>query len=96
VDEQPSPEQTVGGKLAYGKILDMIAQLPERCRSIVQLRKLEGWSQKRIAEHFGTTEKAIEKQVWLGVRSIREAWSNAEQAADDRADDQGNEGGPRR
>jgi len=95
VDDRPSPEQSAGAMLAYGKMLDMIAGLPERCRSIVQLRKLEGWSQKRIAEHFGTTEKAVEKQVWLGIRSIREAWGDAEKAAADRIESAESRGAPR-
>ncbi|MEH3120708.1 MAG: sigma-70 family RNA polymerase sigma factor [Sphingomonas phyllosphaerae] len=83
-DDRPSPEQAAAGRMAYAKALDMIGQLPERCRRIVQLRKIEGWSQRRIAEHLGTTEKAVEKQVWLGVRALREAWSRAEQEADTR------------
>lgn len=82
-DDRPSPEQLAAGRLAYRKALDLIARLPERCGRIVQLRKIEGWSQRRIAEHLGTTEKAVEKQIWLGVRSLREQWSRAEQAADD-------------
>lgn len=83
-DDRPSPEQMAAGRMDYAKALDMIGRLPERCRRIVQLRKIEGWSQRRIAEHLGTTEKAVEKQVWLGVRALREAWSRAEQEADAR------------
>lgn len=82
-DDRPSPEQLVAGRMAYARVLDMIGRLPERCRRIVQLRKIDGWSQRQIAEHLGTTEKAVEKQVWLGVRALREAWSRAEQDADE-------------
>ncbi len=82
-DDRPSPEQVIGGKLAYEKVLGMIGDLPERCRRIVQLRKIDGWSQREVAEHLGTTEKAVEKQVWLGVRLIREAWRRSyDQTAD--------------
>jgi len=94
-DERPSPEQLVAGRLAYGKALDLLARLPDRCRQIVQLRKIEGWSQRQIAEHLGTTEKAVEKQVWRGVRFLREAWSRAEQDADARMSDTGQRGGRR-
>lgn len=94
-DDRPSPEQMVAGRLAYARALDMIGRLPERCRRIVQLRKIEGWSQRRIAEHLGTTEKAVEKQVWLGVRALREAWSRAEQDADRRMNNTEQRGGRR-
>jgi RNA polymerase sigma-70 factor (ECF subfamily) len=75
VDDKPSPERQVAGKIAYARILDMIELLPERCRQVMRLRKIEGWTQRAIAEHLGVTEKAIEKQIWTGVRMIREAWS---------------------
>jgi len=80
-DEAPSPEQLAGGKMSYERVLEIIARLPDRCRTIVRLRKIEGWSQRQIATHLGTTEKAVEKQVWIGVRIIREQWNRAESAA---------------
>lgn len=86
VDDRPSPERQVAGKIAYAKILDMIELLPERCRQVMRLRKIEGWTQRAIAEHLGVTEKAIEKHVWTGVRMIRDAWSRGEQDAENRLD----------
>ncbi len=77
-DEGPSPEREAAGRIEYGRVLALIARLPERCRRVVELRKIEGWSQRRIAEHLGMTEKAVEKQVWLGVKSIREALAGAD------------------
>lgn len=76
----PSPEQVTGGRLDYRRMRDFMAQLPERCRRIVELRKIEGWSQKEIAAHLGITEKAVEKQVWVGVKAIQQAWREADLA----------------
>jgi RNA polymerase sigma factor (sigma-70 family) len=73
-DAEPSPEQQVGSRLDFALLRAVLATLPARCRAIVELRKLEGWSQKEIAAHLGITEKVVEKQVWLGVRAIRQAW----------------------
>ncbi len=95
-DDRPSPEQLAAGKVAYARILTLIAALPERCRQIVQLRKIEGWSQKQIAVHLGTTEKAVEKQVWVGVRLIRQAWADAEREIADGMDDAAMARGDRR
>lgn len=77
-DDRPDPERAAGARLDYGKVRALIAKLPERCRRIVELRKIEGWSQIEIAEHLGITEKAVEKQVWLGVRAVREAFAHGE------------------
>lgn len=74
-DDAPSPEEAATSHSDYIRMMAILAALPERCRQIVQLRKIEGWSQKQIAAHFGTTEKAIEKQVWLGVKTIREKFA---------------------
>ena len=74
----PSPEEQAASRISYERVLAIIGRLPERCRKVVELRKIEGWSQKEIAAHLGMTEKAVEKQVWTGVRAIRDAWAQAE------------------
>ena len=83
-DDGPSPEELAMAKMAHRTMMTLIDDLPERCGMIVRLRKIEGLSQKQIAAQLGTTEKAIEKQVWLGVRLLREAWTRAEIDADQR------------
>ena len=77
-EDHASPEQLAGFRIDYQRMLTFLAALPERCRKIVELRKLEGWSQKEIAAHLGVTEKVVEKQVWLGVKAIQRAWSEAD------------------
>lgn len=81
-DRTSDPEDQLSTKIAYERVLALIAALPERCRCIVRLRKIEGWSQREIAEHLGMTEKAVEKQVWLGVRAVRQGWNQDEQNND--------------
>lgn len=77
-----TPEEQTANRMACEKLMALMAQLPDRCRQIVELRKIEGWSQKDIAAHMGITEKAVEKQVWLGVRALRAAWDRAQDDAD--------------
>jgi RNA polymerase sigma-70 factor (ECF subfamily) len=77
IDFGPSPEQQAACRSDYVRMMAMLDRLPARCRDIVRLRKFEGWSQKEIATHFDMSEKAVEKQVWLGVKAIRQAWSDA-------------------
>lgn len=75
-DMCPSPEREAVARVDYSRLMAMLEQLPHRCREIVRLRKIEGWSQQQIAAHFQISEKAVEKQIWLGVKSLREAWSD--------------------
>ncbi|WP_235522984.1 RNA polymerase sigma factor [Novosphingobium sp. Leaf2] len=83
-DRTPSPEEQAASRMSYERVMVIIAALPERCRRVVELRKIEGWSQKEIATHLGMTEKAVEKQVWTGVRAIRDAWLSVEALGEDR------------
>lgn len=83
-EDTPSPEEQAASRLSYERVLAIIGRLPEHCRRVVELRKIEGWSQKEIAAHLGMTEKAVEKQVWTGVRAIREAWKAAETLSENR------------
>ncbi|MDE1915481.1 MAG: sigma-70 family RNA polymerase sigma factor [Sphingomonadales bacterium] len=78
----PSPEEEVASRMAFDRLRELILGLPERCRRIVELRKIEGWSQKEIADHLGITQKAVEKQVWVGVRAIRKGWARWDDDAD--------------
>lgn len=73
-----SPEQQITDRLACEKVLELINALPLRCREAVYLRKVEGWSQKQIAEHLGISERTVEAQVWLGVKAVRNEWNRQE------------------
>jgi RNA polymerase sigma-70 factor (ECF subfamily) len=45
-----------------------IASLPVRCREIIILHKLHGFSQREVAQRLGIAEKTVENQVALGLR----------------------------
>ena len=83
-EETPSQEQLLSSRSDYALLLKLMKKLPKRCRTVVELRKLKGLSQKAIAQQLGITEKAVEKQVWLGVRALREDWSRLESQVDRR------------
>lgn len=81
-DDDPSPERQVVARLDWARMLALIDALPERCRTVVRLRKVSGWSQKEIAAHLDMSEKAVEKQVWLGVKAVQRAWSDLDEQFD--------------
>lgn len=83
-DARLSPEAVTADRLQCDRLLALMDKLPNQCRDIVRLRKIEGWSQREIAAHFDLTEKAVEKQIWLGVRSLRQSWDEATQRVERR------------
>lgn len=86
VDEAPSPERQVGARLDYDRVRAIIAALPERCRRIVEMRRIEGLPQKEIARRLGVTEKVVEKQVWQGIRAVQARLRTEESDAEARMD----------
>ena len=50
-----------------------LAQLPERCRVIFTLRRIEGYSLKEIAEKLEISPKTVENQITKALRILKEA-----------------------
>jgi RNA polymerase sigma factor (sigma-70 family) len=73
--DEPSPERIAGARRELAKVRGMIAALPDRCRRIFELRKIEGRSQKEIAVLMGVNEHVVENDVAKGQRLILKAWA---------------------
>lgn len=62
-DDTPSPERHALAQDRLRLVLELIEDLPPRCREIFALRKLDGLDPAQIAERFGITRGAVEKQL---------------------------------
>jgi RNA polymerase sigma factor (sigma-70 family) len=71
--DAPSPERATGARRELEKVRKLIDALPERCRSIFVLRKIEGVSQREIAERLGVNESTVENDGVKGMRLIMQA-----------------------
>ena len=49
-----------------------IKSLPKRCRDVIILRKIDGLSQKAIAEKLGISVNTVQVHVSVGVRKLRD------------------------
>lgn len=47
-----------------------LERLPERCRRVIELRKIHGLSQKETAERMGVSVKAVEEHTTRGMRRL--------------------------
>lgn len=74
LDEQtPSPEQTESSSREWTRVREIIQTLPERCRRIFELRKLDGLSQREVAARLGVSESVVENDGVKGMRLILQA-----------------------
>ncbi|MDP2212308.1 RNA polymerase sigma factor [Phenylobacterium sp.] len=72
-DSAPSPERVVAGRLELRRVQAVIQALPERCRTIFMMRRVDGFSQREIARRLGVTENVVEAQAARGLRLILSA-----------------------
>ena len=70
VDYEPSPERAVSGRQELARIQRLIEALPERCRVVFQMRKIDALPQREIARRLGVSENVVEKEAARGLRLI--------------------------
>lgn len=66
--DEPSPESSAAARRELALVAELIRRLPERCRRVFELRRLEGLSQRQTAERLGVTESIVENE---GVKAVR-------------------------
>src|SRR5690606_3973740 len=70
VDGEPSAERAVSGRQELARVQRLIDELPERCRLVFQMRKIDALSQKEVAARLGVSENVVEKEAARGLRLI--------------------------
>jgi RNA polymerase sigma-70 factor (ECF subfamily) len=77
---EPAPD--AADAAARNEELRLLAQafyaLPERCRAVMVLRKIEGLSQREIAARLGISEGTVQVQVGRGLRQMEEFFERLE------------------
>ena len=70
VEEEPSPEQITADRRELRRVQELIEGLPEPCRRIFQLKRIEGVSQRNIAALLSITENVVEAHATRGLKRI--------------------------
>jgi len=70
VDYEPSAERAVSGRQELARVQRLIEALPERCRLIFLMRKVDGLPQREIARRLRVSENIVEKEAAKGLRLV--------------------------
>jgi RNA polymerase sigma factor (sigma-70 family) len=68
--DELSPERHLSARSELRLLQRALNLLPERCREAVELRKIEGLSQREVATRMGISEDTVEKHLSKGVRAL--------------------------
>ena len=77
VDGAATSEQSLVGREELEMLQAAIADLPDRCREVLTLRKIEGLPQREVAARLGLSESTVEKHVSAGIRRCADWFARA-------------------
>lgn len=69
-DDAPSPERVASGRSELHMVNRALAGLPPRYREAIELRRVEGLSQKETALRMGVSEKVVENSLARGLKAV--------------------------
>lgn len=75
--DEISPERRMSARQELKHLTEVFDRLPDRCREVVWLRRVEDLPQKEVATRMGISEKTVEKQIAKGMRLIAEYYYGA-------------------
>jgi RNA polymerase sigma-70 factor (ECF subfamily) len=70
MEDELEPSRWLGGREALARLARALDRLPDRCREVVWLRRIEDLPQKEIARRLGISEKTVEKHIAKGSRLL--------------------------
>jgi len=68
--DEVSPERWFGTRQALRRLVEALDALPERCREVVWLRRVEELSQNDVAQRLGISGRTVEKHLAKGMRLL--------------------------
>jgi RNA polymerase sigma factor (sigma-70 family) len=69
-DPAAGPERATSSRAELTRVLELIGELPERCRAVFEMRKVYGLSQAETAKALHLSENIVEKETAKGLTLI--------------------------
>jgi len=83
-DDCPDAFDQLAAQRELDAVRQAIANLPPKCRQVVEMRKFDGISPGGIAEKLGISVSTVEKHLVKGMRTVMEAVGSARDEDDGR------------
>ncbi len=73
-----TPEDIVQAREELLELADALASLPLRCRTAFLLRRVDGLSQREVAQRLGISEKTVENYMTQAIRFLMDRYAVGE------------------
>ncbi len=80
-ESQPGVEQQVDARRRLALFAAAVAHLPDQCRKVLVMKKVDGLSQREIAQRLGIAESTVEKHLAKGLLMTRDFMARREDSA---------------
>lgn len=68
--DEASPDRILSGRQQLQKVSAILARMSQKSRDVFLMRRIEGLSQREVAERLAITEAAVEKHVYRALRTL--------------------------
>jgi RNA polymerase sigma factor (sigma-70 family) len=89
--DDPSPEHQTAARQELRRVAGLISGLPTKCREAFTLRKVDGLSQREVAQAMGISESTVEKHIGRALRTLMDAMKDGGNAPVEASDALGHE-----
>lgn len=73
LDEEPAADRVLEASQELERINELLSRLTWTCRRVIELRRIEGMSQKETARLLGISESVVENHIVRGLKSVLNA-----------------------
>lgn len=72
LDREPLADRVIAANQELERVSSLLSELSDTCRRAIELRRIEGLSQRQAAEHLGVSEDVIRNHLVRGLRRVLE------------------------
>lgn len=88
MDEEPLADRKAEAAQELLRVKQILAGLSETSRRVIELRRIEGLSQRETAERLGVSENVVENSIVRGLRKLLSALADQDAGAQAETEEQ--------
>ena len=70
LDDEPLADRTLEASQELQRVNSILSKLSFTCRRVIELRRIDGLSQRETAQQLGVTENVVENHIVRGLRKV--------------------------